>query len=216
MEIAKEGRKLYFAIYAANVAYELGKWAFIIIIVGTFIHYFIATVSVISGNSMEPEFHSGQFVIVSRIGLFTGKYSRGDPMVIRFPGDSEHKKYIKRLVGMPGETIQIQNNEVFINGKKLFESYIRPVDPMYLPGFYETKELTEEAELLHSQGKVMTKPDLVTKIEKDSYFLMGDNRENSNDSRVWYPAKKSDIIGPVRFVLLPLKDWGPVVNPYYK
>lgn len=215
MEIAKEGRRLYFAIYAANVAYELGKWAFIIIIVGTLIHYFVATVFIISGPSMEPEFHDKQVVLVSRIGLFTGKYNRGDPMVLRFPGDPEHKKYIKRLIGLPGETITINNNEVFINGKRLYESYIRLPDEMWLPGFYDTEELRIEAEKLHAQGKVMIKPDLTTKIEKESYFFMGDNRENSNDSRAWYPAKKSDIIGPVRFILFPLKDWGPVVNPYY-
>lgn len=215
MEIAKEGRKLYFAIYSANVAYELGKWAFIIIILGTLVHYFIATIFVISGPSMEPEFHNKQVVLVSRIGLFTGKYKRGDPMVIRFPGDQEHKKYIKRLIGMPGETIQVKNNEVFINNRKLIESYIRPVGEEFLPFFYDTEELAREAESLHAQGKVMTKPDLITKIPTDSYFLMGDNRENSNDSRAWYPAKKSDIIGPVRFIVWPLEDWGPVVNPYY-
>lgn len=215
MEIVKEGRRLYYAIYAVNVAYELGKWAFVIVVVGTLIHYFVATVFVISGPSMEPEFHSGQVVVVSRIGLFTDKYERGDPMVIKFPGDPDHKKYIKRLIGLPGETLEISDNSVYINGERLFESYIRPVDDIYLPGWYETEELKNEAESLHKQGKVQTKPDLKTKIADSSYFLMGDNRENSNDSRVWYAAKKTDLIGPVRFILWPLKDWGPVVNPSY-
>lgn len=211
----KEGRRLYFAIYAANVAYELGKWAFIVIIIGTLLHYFVATVFVISGPSMESEFHDSQVVLVSRIGLFTGKYRRGDPMVIRFPGDSENKKYIKRLIGLPEETIEIKDSEVFINNKKLIETYVKVVDPIYLPYYYETQELALEAERLHKLGKAMTKPDMKVKIPENSYFLMGDNRENSNDSRVWYSAKKSDMIGPVRFILYPFKDWGPVVNPYY-
>lgn len=215
MERNKEGRSLYFAIYVANVAYELGKWAFVVIILGTLIHYFVATIFVISGPSMESEFHNGQFVLVSRIGLFSEKYKRGDPMVLRFPGDPENKKYIKRLIGLPGETIKIENNEVFINDKKLFETYVKVVDPEFLPFYYETEALAKEAQRLHQLGQAMTKPDLEVTIPEQSYFLMGDNRENSNDSRVWYSAKKSDLIGPVRFIIWPLKDWGPVVNPYY-
>jgi len=218
-------------IYALNIAFELGKWAFVIVILGTLIHYFVITLFVISGSSMEPEFHNGQIVLVSRIGLFTGKYRRGDPMVIKFPGDPDHKKYIKRLVGLPGEKIEIKNNQVFINDTKITEAYVKPVAEEHLPYFYENEEWEEEATQLHKQKKVLIKPDLVTQLGKDDYFLMGDNRENSNDSRKWYPASKSDMIGPVRFILgqivqkcfsngicLPwfsFKTWGPVVNPYY-
>jgi signal peptidase I len=218
-------------IYFSNIAYELGKWAFLVLVLGTIVHYFLATVFVISGPSMEPEFHDGQIVIVSRIGLFSGKYSRGDPMVIKFPGDPDSKKYIKRLVALPQEKIQIKNNEVFINDKKIYESYVRPVDEIFLPYYYENPEWEEEARQLHSQGKVLTKPDLIRKLDDKEYFLMGDNRENSNDSRKWYPAGKSDLIGPVVFILgqiktdpdcigfcipkLSLDGWGPVVSPYY-
>jgi len=202
-------------VYAANVAYELGKWGFAIIIVGTLIHNFLATIFVISGPSMEPNFHSGQIVLISRIGLFTGKYRRGDPMVIRFPGDPESKKYIKRLIGLPGEKLEIRNNKVYINDEHLIEPYIKPVAEQYLPFYYEREEWETEADTLHAQGQVLVKPDLISELGQDDYFLMGDNRENSNDSRKWYPASKGDMIGPVRFVLWPLKDWGPVVNPWY-
>lgn len=217
----------------ANIAYELGKWAFAIIIIVILIHYFLITLFVISGSSMEKEFHSGQIVLVSRIGLFTGKYKRGDPMVIKFPGDPDRKKYIKRLIGLPGEKVEIKNNAVYINDKKLFEPYIQVVDERDLPYFYEQEEWEQEAAILHEKGKALIKPDLVNYLGPDDYFLMGDNRENSNDSRKWYPASKSDMIGPVRFILaqivpsrfclsetsciptLSFKDWGPVVNPYY-
>ncbi len=202
-------------VYVANVAYELGKWGFAIIIVGTLIHNFLATVFVISGPSMEPNFHSGQIVLISRIGLFTGKYRRGDPMVIRFPGDPESKKYIKRLIGLPGEKLEIRNNKVYINDRHLIEPYIQPVLEQYLPFYYEQEEWEAEADTLHAQGGVLVKPDMISELGQDDYFLMGDNRENSNDSRKWYPASKSDMIGPVRFVLWPLHDWGPVVNPWY-
>jgi len=202
-------------IYIANLAYELGKWAFVIIIVGTLIHYFVATIFVISGPSMESDFHSGEIVLISKIGLFTGKYQRGDPMVIKFPGDPEQKKYIKRLIGLPGETIEVKNNEVFVNSQKLFESYIKPVADEFLPGYYSNEQWAAEAESLHAKGEVLIKPDMKQTMNKDEYFFMGDNRENSNDSRIWGAAPKSMIIGPVRFVLWPLKNWGPVVNPYY-
>lgn len=165
---------------------------------------------------MEPNFHTNQLVLVSRVGLFTGKYQRGDPMVLKFPGDPEHKKYIKRLVGMPGDIFEIKNNVVYINGQPIAEDYIRPVQEMFLPSSYDTIELENEADYLHRQGKVQTKPDVArTTLNKDQYFLLGDNRENSNDSRRWYPASRYDLIGPVRFILFPFQDWGPVVNPYY-
>jgi len=205
-------------IYFSNVAYELGKWAFAILIVGTILHYFVITIFVISGPSMETGFHDKEVVLVSRIGLFTGAYQRGDPMVLKFPGDPEHKKYIKRLVGLPGDTLEIKNNSVYINGQLLPEPYIQYVGQNIendWPVFYDTNELAAEAEALHKQGKSLIKPDMKTVLGADQYFFMGDNRENSNDSRMWYAAPKSDIIGPVRFILLPFSDWGPVVNPYY-
>lgn len=218
-------------IYFANIAYELGKWAFIVILLGTLSHFFLVTLFVISGPSMEVNFHSEQIVAVSRIGLFTGAYKRGDPMVIKFPGDPEHKKYIKRLIGLPGEHVVIKDNKVYINDKLIQEPYIKVPDAENLPYYYEKPEWEVEAKKLHAQGKVQIKPDVDVTLGPDDYFLMGDNRENSNDSRKWYAASKSDMIGPVRFILgqivtnkectsvcLPsftFKDWGPVVNPYY-
>ena len=202
-------------IYFANIAYELGKWAFAILIIGTVLHYFVITLFVISGPSMETSFHDKQIVLVSRIGLFTGSYRRGDPMVLKFPGDPEHKKYIKRLVGMPGDTLTIKDNKVYINEKLIVETYVKPVGEEFLPFYYNTEKEEQMADLLHSQGQVLVQPDLTVTLGRDDYFFMGDNRENSNDSRAWYPASKSDIIGPVRFIVWPLKDWGPVVNPYY-
>jgi len=220
----RKGFTRYSLVYFANVVYELGKWASGIILIATLCHYFIATVFVISGPSMETEFHNKQIVLVSRIGLFTGKYKRGDPMVIKFPGDPEHKKYIKRLVGLPNEKVDVRNNEVFVNGQQLIETYIEPITncpkEYYISDecktyFYEQEGWEAEAEQLHSQGKVLIKPDVSQQLGPDDYFLMGDNRENSNDSRKWYAASKSDMVGPVRFIIWPLKNWGPVVNPYY-
>lgn len=220
----RKGFSGYSLIYFANLAYELGKWAFGIVIIATIVYYFFATIFIISGSSMEPEFHNSQIVIVSRIGLFTGKYSRGDAMVIKFPGDPEHKKYIKRLIGLPGEQIDIRDNKVYINGEQIIETYIRPVTECPVKyyksndcqaWFYEEASWKIEANKLHAQGKVLTKPDVSDQLNNDEYFLMGDNRENSNDSRKWYPASLQDMIGPVRFIVWPLSDWGPVVNPYY-
>lgn len=203
-------------VYAINLIYELGKWAFLILILGSVIHYFLFTIFIIDGPSMEPNFHTNQLVLVSRIGLFTGKYKRGDPMVLKFPGDPEHKKYIKRLVGLPGDTFEIKNNTIFINDQPLVEEYIKPVAEEFLPPSYDTVELEYEATMLHKQGKVQTKPDIPRMVlTSDQYFLLGDNRENSNDSRRWYPASRYDLIGPVRFILLPFDNWGPVVNPFY-
>jgi signal peptidase I len=162
------------------IAFELGKIFAIIFIVILLIHYFVVTIFVVSGQSMEPNFHDREIVLINKINLFTNRFTRGSPMVLRFPGDPKHTKYIKRLIGMPGDSVEIKNNAIYINGKQLTESYI--------PSDYTTDPLTNQSKWTLGKGE---------------YFLVGDNRNNSSDSRVWGVAQRSDMIGPVTMILIP-------------
>lgn len=170
--------------------FELGKWFLIVIIALFLIHYFVVTIFVVSGQSMEPNFHDKEVVLINRINLFTNRFARGEPMVIKFPGDPQHKKYIKRLIGLPGETVEIKNNGIYINGRKLIESYI--------PSNFITEPLTGQT---------------VWHLGKGEYFLVGDNRQNSSDSRVWGVAERKNMTGPVKMILIPRFEFVPV-PPY--
>lgn len=167
---------------------ELGKFVIGLLILGVLIHYFVLTFFMVSGQSMEPSFHDNEAVLASRVNLFTGKFKRGDAMILRFPGDPEHKKYIKRLIGVPGDTVAIGGGKVYVNGRRILEGYLR-------------------------KGEI-TLPEIApVKLGLDDYFLIGDNRNNSFDSRHWGVAHKNDMIGPVVMALWPSKEFGFVITP---
>lgn len=172
--------------YAQGVAYELGRGVIIFIFVLALVHFFIATIHVVQGQSMEPNFSTGQFIITNKISYLVSEPQRGDVVVLRFPGDPERSKYIKRIIGLPGEKIQIKDSKVYINDKLLIESYIPDTNPTY--------------------------PDMTVFIPEGQYFIMGDNRPNSNDSRAWGTARVTDFIGKGFFRLNP---WGFLAPVFY-
>jgi len=169
-------------------AFDLGKVALVLLIVGLSVHYFIATVFVIEGASMEPNFQDKEYVAVNRLAFFKNGPKRGDVVLLLFPG-REREKYIKRIIALPGETIKIEGSKIFINGERLDEDY--------LP--YQTK----------------AEPDLEKTLSSDEYFVMGDNRENSNDSRVWGTCPKKNLIGRAVFIVYPLSEWSAVSRVDY-
>lgn len=175
--------------YSFGCFYELTKWLIVLVIFLSMIHFFIASVSIIDGVSMEPNLHSNQIIVVNRWQYLFDNPRRGDIVTLKFPGDPEHKKYVKRLIGLPGEEVKIEGGAVYINGKKLNESYLAS-------GTYTT-------------------PNLKKVLGNDEYFVLGDNRYNSNDSRIWGSANKRYLIGSGLFILSPLKEFGIIKKPVY-
>jgi len=174
-------------IYGTGCVYELTKWLIVVVILLTMFHFFVATLFIVDGVSMEPTYHTGEYIIVDRWQYLFGKPERGDVVVLKFPGDPEHKKYIKRIIGLPGDNVIIQDGNVFINGQKLDEKYL-------LPG-------TE------------TLPNVNRTLKDEDYFILGDNRPNSNDSRVWGIAARRYLIGRAWVILYPFQYKG-VVNEF--
>ena len=176
--------------YGSGCVFELTKWIIILLVIGVLIHFFVGTLFIVDGQSMEPNFYNGQYIIVNRWQYNFGKPERGDVVVLKFPGDPEHKKYIKRVIGLPGDHVQIfDDGFVYINGKKLNESYI-PAD-------------------------IQTRPNVDRTMGADDYFLLGDNRYNSSDSRVWGIAPRRDLIGKSWLTLWPPNLFGLTEQTQY-
>ncbi len=138
----------------------------------------------VDGPSMEPSFFNDNRVIVSKVSYWWGDIQRGDVIVFPAP-PSPDEDYIKRVIGLPGDQVEVRNGRVFVNGQLLDEPYIAapPVRDMAL-----------------------------TNVPEDSLFVMGDNRNVSSDSRAWGPLKVEDVLGKAVFVYWPLERVGIVTH----
>lgn len=150
----------------------------------------------VNGTSMFPTFINNEFVFTNLLSQRFGQLKRGDVIVFKAP-PSEDKDYIKRIIGLPGDTIKIQDNSVYVNGKKLNESkYLSPS--------------------VRTQGRGFAHEGEEIKVPTDNYFVMGDNRVYSSDSRDWGFVLKDKIIGESAFVYWPLNRMRFVHNPFDK
>ncbi len=132
----------------------------------------------IEGSSMLPTLHEGEYLIINKLAYFLDEPQRGDIIVLQFPNDRS-RDFIKRVIGLPGDTIEIHDGQVFVNGQPIEEPYIK--DP---PSNNQT-----------------------WLVPAGSYFVMGDNRQSSSDSRSWSYLPRKDIIGKAWVVYWPLEDW---------
>ncbi|MGQ5708450.1 signal peptidase I [Lactobacillus sp. PSON] len=148
---------------------------------------FVFSNDTVSGPSMQPNFESNDRVITVR----HSDIHRGDIVVIKAP-DQPNALYIKRVIGMPGDTISFKNDQLYINGKKQNEPYLDSGKKLYSMGQIYTNNFS-----LKSRG-------LGNKVPKNSYFVMGDHRNVSNDSRMFGYVKRSGVIGVVKLRYWPL------------
>ena len=155
----------------------MGKWIILAAVVIVLINKFWVTVFIVDGESMEPNMHDKELSLLNVSSYNTADPKRGDVVVVRYPGDPDHKKYVKRVIGLPGEKLEIKNSQVYINDNLQEEYYIA----------YE----------------LPTDPDKVVEIKKDQFFLMGDNRPVSNDSRYFGAVEKRFIVGQATTIIFP-------------
>lgn len=160
---------------------EIFRFAVIAILIVIPIRTFIAQPFIVSGASMDDTFHSGEYIIIDQVSYYFEKPHRGDVIVFRYPRDPS-KFFIKRVIGLPNETIIIENSTVTIknpehpNGFTLNEPYIKSMAPA---------------------------PRLTEKLGEREYFVMGDNRDQSSDSRTWGVLQEERIVGRALVRLFP-------------
>ena len=159
---------------------KLARDIFLIIIVFVLIGVFAVQPVVVEGTSMLPELHDGERLLVNKLiyykidGVSWGHLERGDIVVFWYPKEPD-KSYVKRIIGLPGETVEVRNGKVFIDGEQLEEDYLDSEHNQALPTFSPRK------------------------VEEHHYFVMGDNRDNSSDSRYWGLVPEKYIYGKAFF-----------------
>lgn len=174
LNVAKFFNKL---IYGGGIAFDMGKWIILVIVILVLIHRFFFSLFIVDGVSMEPNLHDKTVALMDKGAFSPLNLKRNDPVVVAYPGDPTKKTYVKRTIGLPGETVEIKNSEVFINGQQLSQNYL--------------------------PAGTLTEPDGKWILSSDEYFMMGDNRENSNDSRVFGPIEKRFVLGKVIATVFP-------------
>ncbi|MCH4170427.1 MAG: signal peptidase I [Lactobacillus sp.] len=159
--------------------------------IGKLLMAFVFANEQVEGPSMQPTFESGDRIIANR----HSSINRGDIVILKAP-DEPGAFYIKRVVGMPGENIASKNDTMYINGKKLKEPYLNAYKKKLPAGMLYTNDFTYQG--LFNKGNY---------IPKDQYFVMGDHRNVSKDSRMLGTIKKSDILGVVKLRYWPLNKF---------
>ena len=150
----------------------------------------------VKGESMFPNFLNKEYVLTNLISLRFSDPKQGEVIVFKSPTDAE-KDYIKRVIGVPGDTVEVRNGQIFVNGNLLDES-------PYLDSSVKTF------------GGAFLKEGVAVTVPDGQYFVMGDNRLYSSDSREWGFVSKEAIIGRSFLVYWPLADVKIIKNPLSK
>lgn len=184
----KVPRSMKLWVFVENVLYIAAA-----VLLAVLIQSFVVRPFIVSGSSMDPVIHNGEYILIDQVTYKINEPERGDVVVFRAPPEPT-KYYIKRIIGLPGETVQIKGGIITIfntqhpNGLVLDEPY-----------------------LTHTQSDTLT-----TKVPTGEYFVMGDNRSGSYDSREWGTLPHSEIRGRAWLRLLPINviDYLPGKESY--
>ena len=143
----------------------------------------------VDGLSMEPSLHNGEYILVNKVDYLIHSPERGDIVVFRaIPANQPDRDFVKRIIGLPGETVAVHDGGVYVNNRRLSESYIEAPPDYTFPA---------------------------SKVPANSYFVLGDNRNNSQDSHLWKWLPREDIIGKAWVSYWPPQDWGTVQSVAY-
>lgn len=165
-------------------AFQWARDLFLAVIIVFVIVLFLYQPVKVEGTSMMPALRDQERIFINRFGYRFGiqHVERGDMVVFWFPGDTS-KSYIKRVIGLPGDLVEVDRGQVYVNGRELREEYV--------PDEY--------------RDRISIPP---ARVPADQYFVMGDHRSSSNDSRAWGPVPRRFIYGKAVFVYWPLEKAG--------
>ena len=169
----------------APIVSEIIRFVLIAVFIVLPIRLYIAQPFVVSGASMDPTFANGEYLIVDEATYKFNDPQRGDVIIFRYPQDTT-KFFIKRIIGLPLETVHVEGSEIRIVNEASPEGFT--LDETYLTYTAESN--------------------IRIKLQEDEYFVMGDNRPASSDSRVWGPLNRDLIVGRAFVRLLPASRIG--------
>jgi len=173
--------------------WETSKIIVLALIIVVPLRLFLFQPFIVRGSSMEPNFHNGDYLIVDEISHRFSEAKRGEVVVLKNPKDAS-QRFIKRIVGLPGETVQIQGGQVSITEEG------------------KNQVLNESSYL---SGVTYTLGNLTVSLGANEYFVLGDNRPASSDSRYWGVLPRENIIGKVFVRVFPIQSFVKIEAPMY-
>jgi len=171
---------------------EITKIVIIALIIVIPIRYLVFQPFFVKGQSMEPNFANGDYLIIDELSYKFTEPKRGEVVVFKYPNDPS-QRYIKRIIGLPGERIEVNSGKVVIYNE-------------------QGAKALEESEYLSS---IFTPGTVNLTLEGEEYFVLGDNRAASSDSRRWGPLLEEEIVGKVYLRAWPLASFSLIELPGY-
>lgn len=169
-------------------AWEIFRILIISFVIVVPIRYFVVQPFIVRGSSMEPNFYDREYLIVDEISYYFREPARGETVVFRYPRDPR-QYFIKRIIGLPGERVEIVGGRVKVYSAEKKDGFIL------------------EEPYLSSEDRA-TQPAIEVQLGKDEYFVLGDNRDASSDSRVWGPLEQDFITGRAILRAWPIPRFG--------
>jgi len=167
----------------------------VILAIMVMIYLFIMSPQEINGQSMDPTFHNGEYILTNKVEYKIHPPARGDVIIFKSPNNKD-VDYIKRIIGLPGDRVRLSQSKFYINDEWLDES-----------AYLDSDVITQDGSFL-SEDIEITVPD-------GEYFVCGDNRPHSSDSREFGPIPLEDFIGKAIVRYWPFNRKGLIVNPHY-
>lgn len=155
------------------------------LVISIVLYLFIMTPHEVIGSSMYPTYKDGEYLMANKIVYKLSEPKRGDVIIFKY---SDTQDFIKRIIGLPGDQVMLKDGYMYINGNKLDES-----------GYLDSSVYTNGGEYLH-EGETITVPE-------GQYFVCGDNRQHSSDSRTFGPIEKANIKGKAWIVYFPFSNF---------
>ncbi len=166
----------------------------VVLAVMVMLYLFVTQPQEINGASMEPNFHNGEYILTLKVMYKFRQPKRGDVVIFKSPKNKE-VDYIKRVIGLPGDTVKLENNSFYVNEKKVNEPYLEPGVIIF------------GGSALQEGGEIVVPPGYL--------FVSGDNRPHSADSREFGPVPIDDVIGVAMLRYWPFPDFKILQRPDY-